>query len=161
MSRHDRRAAIAHWPHSQWAASRLRAGFTVFCEHLLEHVLVEAQIRDQPFEFSMLVLQLLQPLEFGNAHALVFPTPLGERLLANPERPTHRHDGFPTVRLLQRVRDLLLRKPTLLQRQPSFPRAALSQIFHAASGPVWWCNVRLSYLLHLTLAARRAISLRS
>jgi hypothetical protein len=141
MSRPDRRAAIDHWTHSQWAASRLRASCTVFCERLLGHVLVEAQSREQPVEFSILVLQLLQPVEFGRAHTLVSPTQLVERLLANPERPPHRHDGFPTVCLLQRGRDLLLRKPTLLHRQPALPRAALSKIVHAASGPVWWCNV--------------------
>jgi hypothetical protein len=39
--------------------------------------------------------------------------------LANPECPTDGHDGFPTVRLFQRRRDLLLREPTLLQRRPS------------------------------------------
>lgn len=123
MSRPDRRAAIGHWTHSQWAASRLRAICTVFCEHLLGHVLVEAQSREQP-------------VEFDHAHTLVSPTQPVECLLANPERPLHRHDGFPTVCLLQRGRDLLLRKPTLLHRQPALPRAALSKIVHAASGPV-------------------------
>src|SRR3954464_8891344 len=42
-----------------------------FCEHVLQDLLVERQVRDDALEAVVFILELLQPLRFGGAHTPV------------------------------------------------------------------------------------------
>jgi hypothetical protein len=57
--RHARRSLTAKVSAIQRAIGRLRAAFRVFFDDLLEHVPVEAQVRDKALKGGVLLFQLL------------------------------------------------------------------------------------------------------
>ena len=96
--------------------------------HLLEHRVVQRQVRHQLLEPGVFELELLEPLGFAGLHAAVLVPPAVEggfadlQLLADladrGARPQHR------VRLTQLGDDLLRRVSGSLHREPPPPAAA-------------------------------------
>jgi len=62
---------------------RFRAGFRTFFEHVLQHLLVQRQIGDQPLELLVLVLEFFEPAQLGDAHSPVLLLPAVEGLLGD------------------------------------------------------------------------------
>src|SRR5262249_12611029 len=56
-----------------------------FCKYVLEHHLIEGQVRDQPFEFRILVLQLSKLPDLLRLEPGVPPLPPREGLFSDPE----------------------------------------------------------------------------
>ena len=75
-------------------------------------MLVQRQVRHQPLQPRILVAQLANLPQFAQPQLAVLLLPDVERRLRNPELPANIPDRRPTIRLPQRVRDLLL-APTL------------------------------------------------
>ena len=67
----------------------------LFCQDVLEDVLVQAQVRDQLLELAVLVLELLQPPQLADAEPAVHLLPAVERLLRNPIRRITSATGVP------------------------------------------------------------------
>jgi len=92
--------------------ARYRAGFSLFLEHFVKHLLVEREIRHQALQPTILVLELLHLLDLARRH-LAELLPAVERLLGDPELPADVCNGGSVIHLLQGQSDLLIRKSTL------------------------------------------------
>ena len=80
----------------------------------MEHVLIEREISDELLERAVLLLELAQPMQLGNAHTGEAFLPAIKGLFADAGLAAlgeHRHPSFD---LAQRVHDLLIRKRRLL-----------------------------------------------
>ena len=64
--------------------SRSWTGFGTFSKHILEHDLVQRQVRHQPLRLSHIVSQLLQLTDYARLRAAVNLLPAIERLLREP-----------------------------------------------------------------------------
>lgn len=80
----------------------------LFSHHLLEHLLVETQVGDQPLQALVLLLELLQALRLGGHQPAILLAPSVIRLHADRRLPAHLLDPRPFLRLAQDERDLLL-----------------------------------------------------
>ncbi len=85
-----------------------------FCEQVLQHQLVEAEIGHQLLQLSVLFLQLLQPPDLSDPHPGVLLLPPVEGLLADAHLPNHFRDWSTQLSLAQSIGDLLLGVPALL-----------------------------------------------
>ncbi len=83
-------------------------------EGILQDVLVQTVVRHELFELPILLLELLQTADLGHAHPGELFLPPIERLLAHAHLPAHIPHCSAALGLMQRERDLLLRKPRLL-----------------------------------------------
>ena len=113
VTRKARRSLTANVASKFRISLRRSAGLSLFSEHFVEHLLVERQICHQLLQPPVLVLELLELLDFARSHPAELLLPAIEGLLADPELPTDfRHRGA-VLHLLQRQGDLLVRKSTL------------------------------------------------
>jgi len=90
-------------------------------EHILQHDLVERQVRHQALQLRVFVAQLLQLTGFTGQHSAVDLLPAVERLLGDPDLATDISHRDAPGHLLQYRRHLLDRKPFLLHGTPSWP----------------------------------------
>jgi hypothetical protein len=106
-----------------------------FSEHVLQDRLAQAQVGHEPLQFRILVLELLQPTNFRDAHRPEILPPL-ERLLRHAELAADLRDRLARRLLRQGVGDLLFRETLLLHAnlqagwRPKCPRylaASLAQ----------------------------------
>ncbi|AMJ65959.1 hypothetical protein AXW84_11340 [Hymenobacter sp. PAMC 26628] len=79
-------------------------------EHILQHLLVEAQVRHELFEMLIFFLQLLEPPQFGHAQTTVLFLPVVVGGLADAHLAAHLRDGHARIRLAQGKHDLSLGK---------------------------------------------------
>lgn len=86
----------------------------LFCENVLQNVLVEAQIGPKLHEHMVLVIELLQPPQLACARAADKHLAAVECLLGDPYRARHLCDHCPGLGLLWRKCDLPLGELTLL-----------------------------------------------
>jgi hypothetical protein len=99
-------------------------GLQNFFEHVLQHLLVQAQVRHELFEVLIFFFQLLEPAQFGHAQSAVFFLPIVVGGLADAHLPAYLRDGHARVGLAQRKHDLGRGKLGLFQ------------------GSVYWFKVR-------------------
>src|SRR5215471_12060945 len=85
-----------------------RDGFRLFCEHLLEHVLIEREVGDEVFEAPDLLLEHADLAQLGSTHRAVATTPRVERLLADAHLAADLDGRRAAIDLPKRVCDLLL-----------------------------------------------------
>ena len=71
------------------------------------HVLVEAEVGDQPLQPRVLLLELAQPPELTHPEMRVLLLPRIERRPTHPQLPAHVLDGGPGFLLPERVDHLL------------------------------------------------------
>lgn len=86
----------------------------LFCENVMQNVLVKAQIGPVLHEHMVLVIELLQPPQLDCARAAVKLHHAVECLLGDSHPPQHLCDRCPGLGLLRRKCDLLLGELTLL-----------------------------------------------
>jgi len=91
-----------------------RQALEFFCQYVLQHQLVKAQIRDQLLQRGIFFLGLPKPLHVARQHLAELTLPTIERLLCNPKLPAHLRYRSAKFRLLLRKGDLLLCVITLL-----------------------------------------------
>src|SRR5262245_2194751 len=75
---------------------RFSAGWAIFCVDVLQDRLVQAQLRDQPLEPSVLLLQLLELTHLVGLKPGVLLLPAIERLLRDPTRRITSATGRPS-----------------------------------------------------------------
>ena len=61
------------------------AALPFFCDHLLQHRLVEAEVGNEPFELRVFFAQLPQLANLGRSHRAEFLLPSVKRSLGDPE----------------------------------------------------------------------------
>jgi hypothetical protein len=90
------------------------AGRQTVLEHVLQDRLVEAEVGHQPLQLGILVLELLQPTNFRDAHRAEPLLPPVERLLKHAELAADLRDRLARRLLRQGVGNLLFRETLLL-----------------------------------------------
>lgn len=75
-------------------------GFTAFFYHVLKHLLIQTQIRDQLLELFVLLFELTQAPQLVRAHAGVFLLPVEERRLGDSHLAADLVDPGTSFRLL-------------------------------------------------------------
>ena len=86
--------------------ARFRAGFTVFfAAHILQHRLVQAQVRHQLVQSPDLGLELLEPTDFRHAQPRVLLLPPAERRLRHSHLPADLRHPRPVLGVRDRVRE--------------------------------------------------------
>ena len=78
-----------------------------FSEGLRQHVLVEREVRHQPFESGIFLFHLAQPAEFAHAQMRILLFPGVERGRTDPELSAEIADRGPTLGLPDGIDDLL------------------------------------------------------
>lgn len=92
---------------------------------------IQAQIRHQLFELTVLVFELPQPAQLGHAHPCKFLLPAIKRLLADTELPTDLGDRCPRFYLAECIRHLLFSEG----RFPHLILPSLGEHSNLSSGP--------------------------
>lgn len=100
---------------------RLWAAVRTFCDHLLQHRLVQAQVGHQLLELAILFFQLTQPLELRWPKTAVLLLPVIKSSFGNPHLPADLGHRCPELGLLQRIRNLLFGKTRLLHGMTPHP----------------------------------------
>src|SRR6185437_2150638 len=117
----------AHLPRIPPAASsRPPAGLrapSVFCDHRLQHLFVQAQIHHQFLQLCVLIAQLLGFLRFVHIHAAVLRFPGVDRVLRHAHFPRHVFRFTTRLQLLQSSDHLRFR--VLAPRHSRFPFRSL------------------------------------
>lgn len=115
----------ARWPRTAHAASwhpsfGLRAQ-AVFCNHRLQHLLVQTQVGHQSLQARVLILQRSPTLRLPDIHAAKLRLPCVDRCLVHATLAGHVIHRAPSFDLLQRSDDLRLRMPAPppLRRNPN------------------------------------------
>jgi hypothetical protein len=86
------------------------AGLRLFSQGLREHVLVEREVGDEPFQPPILLLQLPEPTQFAHPQVSVLLLPGVKRGVTHPELPAEVVDRGAGFCLSDRVHDLFLRE---------------------------------------------------
>ena len=81
-----------------------------FSQCLRQHVLVEGEIRHEPFQPAVFILQLPEPTQLAHAQMGVFLFLGVEGGITDPELPAQVADGSAGFGLADRVHDLLFRE---------------------------------------------------
>src|SRR5690606_33208913 len=91
-----------------------RAGSPLFSNDLLEHLLIQRQIRHHTLQALVLLLERFEPLGLGSLHPAVLLLPAIERLLADVVPPADLTRRLGDLGLLEHRDDLRLGEPLLL-----------------------------------------------
>ena len=110
----------------------------LFCEHVLQDVLVEAEISHKLLELTVLDFELLQPPQFARPQAAVQLLSAVECLLGDAHSAQHFRDRRPGLGLLQRESDLLFGEPALLHGPAPPVRVSQSRKARTQVGPKRW-----------------------
>lgn len=81
-----------------------------FSQGLRQHVLVEREVGDEPFQPAVFFLQLPETSQLAHTQMRVLLLPGVERGVTHPELPAKVADGGAGVDLSDRVHDLFLRE---------------------------------------------------
>lgn len=87
-------------------------------DDVLQHLLVERQIRDDLLQPRILLLELPQPLHLRRHQTRILLLPIEERCRAAPGFPAELRDGRPVLRLLDDERLLRVREPRCFHAFP-------------------------------------------
>src|SRR5215203_2753577 len=114
----------------------------VFCCQVLQHHIIQRQVRDHTLKFRVLFQQVLQTLRVAHIHATVPALPRIERRRAYSVLSTQVRCLNSAFLLLDHADDLFFAKPTLLQL--SSPSAATSAAWVSLdyAGPILGVKVR-------------------
>src|ERR1700734_1569828 len=132
---HSGRATPGYAPHGKHAA-RSPGRFRVstpppggaarasqfFCQHVLQHRLVQRQLCDKALQPSILFLQLLALAHLIRFQPLVLPLPAIKGLLCDPHLADQLRHRYPHLRLFQHRHDLFHGKPFPLHGKSPFFR---------------------------------------
>lgn len=106
--------ALQRWPRFAWPPSAP-------LDDILQHLLVEAEVRHQAFEPDVFLFKLLQALHLRRHQSAILASPSAVRLDRDPCLAADLLDRCSILRLLQYEGDLLLTKTLLLHPEtPSF-----------------------------------------
>jgi hypothetical protein len=94
----------------------------LFCEHILEHSVIEGQIGDRCLEPAVLIFKLLEASRLVYIEATVLSFPAVISLLTNAMRATSVGDSLTCFDALQNVDDLLFGKSGLAHLEFSSSR---------------------------------------
>ncbi len=112
--------------HRNWPACSLPVhgpdqALQLSLDDILQHLLVEAEVRHQAFEPDVFLFKLLQALHLRRHQSAILASPSAVRLDRDPCLAADLLDRCSILRLLQYEGDLLLTKTLLLHPEtPSF-----------------------------------------
>lgn len=107
----------------------------LFCQNVLQDMLVQAQVRNQLFQLPVLVLELLHLPQLADAKPAVHFLSAVEGLLRYPHPADHVGNRCARLRLLQCKRNLLFCVPRFLHVPAPCPQASKGRKTLAQNGP--------------------------